>query len=413
MGLFLPAPRSDRVHFPVSEAAMRFVDDLDVRGRTVFVRVDFNVPLLPGGGIRDDTRIRASLPTITSLLDRRAKLVLASHLGRPKGKPDPSMSLAPVAQRLGELLGRDVAMAPDVIGPEVDALKAGLAEGALILLENVRFHPGETKNDPELSRQLAAGIDIFVNDAFGSSHRTHASVVGIAGFVPVKAAGRLMKTELDYLGRAIHSPARPYVAILGGAKSEDKIPVIENLLNKADDILIGGAMAYTFLKAQGHAVGRSRVEDDKLETALAILGNAAEKKIAFRLPFDHVLASSIESGQVAGIADAYPFPEDLMGVDIGPQTSAAYGAIIAKAKTVVWNGPLGVFEVPAFSKGTVAIAQAVAGSGALSIVGGGDSIAAVAKAGVSDRISHISTGGGASLEYLAYETLPGIEALEK
>ena len=392
---------------------MRFVEDLDVKGRTVFVRVDFNVPLLPTGGIRDDTRIRASLPTIKHLMDRGAKLVLASHLGRPKGKPDPAMSLAPVAERLGELLGREVAMAPDVAGPEVDALKAGLAAGGLLLLENVRFHPGETKNDPELSRRLAAGIDVFVNDAFGSSHRAHSSVVGIADFVPVKGAGFLMKTELDYLGRAIHSPARPYVAILGGAKSEDKIPVIENLLNKADHILIGGAMAYTFLKAQGHAVGRSLVEDDKIGTALSILEKAAEKKIAFRLPFDHVLASSVESALIAAVTEAYPFPENLMGVDIGPKTAAAYGAIIAGAKTIVWNGPLGVFEVPAFSTGTVAIAQAVAGSSALSIVGGGDSIAAVAKAGVSDRISHISTGGGASLEYLAYETLPGNEALEK
>jgi phosphoglycerate kinase len=392
---------------------MRFVEDLDVKGRTVFVRVDFNVPLMAAGEIRDDTRIRASLPTIKYLMDRGAKIVLASHLGRPKGKPDPAMSLKPVAKRLAELLGRDVAMAAGVVGPEVDALKARLPDGGLLLLENVRFHPGETKNDPELSRQFAAGIDIFVNDAFGSSHRAHASVVGIAEYVPLKAAGFLMKAELEYLGRAVHSPAHPYVAILGGAKTEDKIPVIENILNKADHILIGGAMAYTFLKSRGYGVGRSLVEDDKLETARAILKKAADKKIAFQLPIDHVLAASVESGAIAAVVDTYPFPEDLMGVDIGPKTSAAYAALIASAKTIVWNGPLGVFEVPAFAAGTIAVAKAVAGSGALSIVGGGDSIAAVAKAGVTDKISHISTGGGASLEYLAYETLPGIEALEK
>jgi phosphoglycerate kinase len=392
---------------------MRFVEELDVEGRTVFVRVDFNVPLKPGGAIRDETRIKASLPTIRHLMERRSKLVLASHLGRPKGKPDPALSLAPVAKRLSELLGREVAMAPDVAGPAVDALKAALSEGGLLLLENVRFHPGETKNDPELSKQLAAGIDVFVNDAFGSSHRAHASVVGIAGFVPAKGCGYLMRTELEFLGRAVHDPAHPYVAILGGAKTEDKIPVIENILNKADHILIGGAMAYTFLKAQGRGVGKSLVEDDKLETARAILEKAEAKKVAFHLPVDHVLTSSVESGTVVSVFEGTPFPADLMGVDIGPKTAAAYAAVIAAAETVVWNGPLGVFEVPAFAEGTVAVARAVAASGALSIVGGGDSIAAVAKAGVADKISHISTGGGASLEYLAYETLPGIEALEK
>jgi phosphoglycerate kinase len=392
---------------------MRSVEELDVKGKTVFARVDFNVPLLATGEIRNDTRIRASLPTIRFLMEKGARIVLASHLGRPKGKPDPAMSLRPVAKRLGELLGREVTMAPDVVGPEVDSLKSALPDGGLLLLENVRFHPGETKNDPELSRQFASGIDIFINDAFGSSHRAHASVVGIADFVRVKAAGFLMKAELDYLGRAVHSPARPYVAILGGAKSEDKIPVLENLVNKADHILIGGAMAYTFLKAQGRSVGRSLVEDDKIETAKAIMAKAAEKKVAFQLPIDHVLATSVESGQVAGVIGDEPFPADLMGVDIGPKTVAAYAEIIASAKTIVWNGPLGVFEAPAFAQGTVAIAQAVAASTALSIVGGGDSIAAVAKAGVSDKIGHISTGGGASLEYLAYETLPGIEALEK
>jgi phosphoglycerate kinase len=392
---------------------MLSVENLKVKGQTVFVRADFNVPLSDQGMIRDDTRIRASLPTINYLLGQQAKLVLASHLGRPKGKPEPALSLKPVAEHLSKLLGREVLLAPDVVGGEVQQLKSGLKEGGILLLENVRFHPGETRNDPELSRQLAEGVACFVNDAFGSSHRAHASVVGICDFVPRRAAGYLLEKEVCYLNKAIHSPAKPYVVILGGAKSEDKIPVIENLLNKADSVLIGGAMAYTFLKAQGCAVGKSLVEEDKIETARMILDKAREKNVSFLLPQDHVLATSIESGTVAQIVDRYPFPEDLLGVDIGPKTISAYSAIIAHAKTIVWNGPLGVFESPAFAQGTMKIAMAVADSGALSIIGGGDSIAAVEKAGVSAKISHISTGGGASLEFLAYETLPGIEALEK
>jgi len=389
---------------------MRFIEDLDVRGKTVFVRADFNVPLDERGDIRNDTRIRASLPTIRFLLDRGARLILSSHLGRPK-KPDPSASLRPIAARLAELLGREVAMAPDVIGPEVDRLKAGLAPGDVLLLENVRFHPGETKNDPELARAFAKGVDIFVNDAFGSSHRAHASVVGIAGLVPVKAAGYLMKKEVDFLKKAI-DPEKPYVAILGGAKTEDKIPVIEALLEKADEILIGGAMAYTFLAAQGLGVGKSLVEPDKYEIARTIMSKAKERGVSFRLPTDHVLTASIESGKIDRVATSYPLPDELMGVDIGPETAAAYAEIISRAKTVFWNGPLGVFETPAFAEGTMKIAQAVAASKAVSIIGGGDSIAAVAKAGVGDKISHISTGGGASLEFIAAGTLPGLEALE-
>jgi len=392
---------------------MRFVEDLDVKGKTVFVRVDFNVPLTDLGEIRDDTRIRASLPTINYLVGKGAKLVLASHLGRPKGKFDPKMSLKPVAKRLRELIGRDVILVPDVVGDEVNKLKASLKEGQLLLLENLRFYPGETANDPEFSKKLAQGIDYFVNDAFGSSHRAHASVVGITDYVNKSAAGYLMKKEVDYLRKALFSPAKPYVAILGGAKAEDKIPVIENLLNKADTILIGGAMAYTFFKAQGFDTGKSLVEPDKIEVAKKILNQAKEKKVRFLLPLDHILAASIESGQIVKIADSFPFPQDLMGVDIGPETIAKYTEIISKAKTIVWNGPLGVFETPAFAQGTVKIAEAVANSGALSIVGGGDSIAALEKAGVSRKITHISTGGGAGLEYLANETLPGIEALEK
>lgn len=392
---------------------MRFIEDLDVKGKTVFLRVDFNVPVNDDGTIRNDKRIKASLPSITYLLGRGAKLVLASHLGRPKGKPDPKMSLKPVASRLAELIGRDVAFAPDLIGPEVETLKAGLEEGRALLLENVRFHPGETKNDPVLSKALAQGIDIFVNDAFGSSHRAHASVVGIVDFVPVAAAGYLMKKEVDNLRKAIVDPAKPYVAILGGAKTEDKIPVIETLLAKADTILIGGAMAYTFFLAQGFQVGASLVEPDKVDIARDILKKAAAKGARILLPVDNLLTKSIESGLVEKVQEGFPFPDGLMGVDIGPKTIALYTEVIAKAKTVFWNGPLGVFEVPAFARGTIKIAEAVASSGAVSIIGGGDSIAAVDKAGVSARITHISTGGGASLEFVANQTLPGIEALDK
>ena len=392
---------------------MNFVTDLDVKGKLVFLRVDFNVPLDDKGQIRDDTRIRASLPTITWLLDHGARLIIASHLGRPKGKFEPTMSLAPAAKRLAELVPNKVAMAPDVIGDRVEILKRQLGEGQVLLLENVRFYKDEEKNDPEFARKLAQGIDIFINDAFGSSHRAHASVVGIADFVPVKAAGYLMKKEVDYLKKAVHTPVKPYVAILGGAKVSDKIEIIESLIGKADHILIGGAMAYTFLKAQGLGVGKSLVEDDQIEIALTILDKARAKSVSFHLPQDHVLAKAPEAGAGTRIVETLPFPEDMMGVDIGPKTVAAYGAVIAKAKTIFWNGPMGIFEIDEFAKGTIGVAQAVAASGATSIVGGGDSIAAVKKAGVRDKISHISTGGGASLEYIAYETLPGITALEK
>jgi len=392
---------------------MNFVTDLDVKGKRVFLRVDFNVPLTDQGEIRDDTRIRASLPTIAWLLDHGARLIIASHLGRPKGKVDPTMSLKPAAARLAELVPNKVIMAPGVIGPEVERLKGALGEGQALLLENVRFHKEEEKNDAGFARELAQGIDIFVNDAFGSSHRAHASVVGIADFVPVKAAGYLMKKEVDYLKKAVHTPVKPYVSILGGAKVSDKIEIIESLLGKADHILIGGAMAYTFLKAQGLGVGKSLVEDDQFEVALVILDEARAKSVSFHLPQDHVLAKAPQAGAETRIVEILPFPEDMMGVDIGPKTVAAYGAVIATAKTIFWNGPMGIFEIDEFAKGTIGVAQAVAASGAVSIVGGGDSIAAVKKAGVKDKISHISTGGGASLEYIAYETLPGITALEK
>lgn len=391
---------------------MRFVEELDVKGKRVFLRVDFNVPLTEEGEIRDDTRIRASLPTIIYLLEHAAKLVIASHLGRPKGKVNPKMSLKPAAARLASLIPNKVTQAPDVVGTEVTRLKKELKEGEVLLLENVRFTKAETDNDEAFARQLAEDIDVFVNDAFGSCHRVHASVVAIARFVKEKAAGYLLKKEVDYLRKAVHDPAKPYVAILGGAKVEDKIPVIENLLNKADDILIGGAMAYTFLKAQGKDVGKSLVEDDKLDIARTVLKKAAEKKVNFLLPLDHVLAAEVDAGAETEVVESLPFPAGKMGVDIGPKTVAAYAKIIAGAKTIVWNGPLGVFEIDKFAKGTIGIAESVAASGAISIVGGGDSIAAVKKAGVTDKISHISTGGGASLEFLAYETLPGIDALE-
>ncbi|MCX8161111.1 MAG: phosphoglycerate kinase [Candidatus Saccharicenans sp.] len=392
---------------------MKFLEEIEVKGKTIFLRVDFNVPLDENLNIRDDTRIQASLPSIKYLLQKGARLVVASHLGRPKGQFNPKMSLKPVAGRLGQLLpGTNIVMAPDVIGPEVNRLKAGLKEGELLLLENVRFYKQETDNDPEFSRQLAEGCQVFVNDAFGSCHRAHASVVGIASFVPEKAAGYLLKKEVDYLKKITDNPQKPFVAILGGAKIEDKIPVLESLVNKADALLIGGAMAYTFLKARGLQVGKSLVEEDKLEIAGQIMKKAEENRVKLLLPVDHILSSSIDSREAAAIADSYPLPEDLMGVDIGPKTIAEYRKFIQSARTIFWNGPLGVFEVEAFSRGTVEIARAVAESGALSVVGGGDSIAAIHKAGLAGKISHISTGGGASLEFVAYGTLPGIEALE-
>jgi phosphoglycerate kinase len=392
---------------------MNYLTDLDVKGKLVFLRVDFNVPLDENGAIRDDNRIKASLPTILWLLEKGARLVIASHLGRPKGKPDPKMSLAPAAKRLAELIPYKVIMAPDVVGDVVARLKKALGEGEALVLENVRFYKEEEKNDPGFAAKLAEAIDIFINDAFGSSHRAHASVVGIADHVPITAAGFLMKKEVDYLKKAVHTPVKPYVAILGGAKVSDKIEIIESLLGKADDILIGGAMAYTFLKAQGLGVGKSLVEDDQSEIALVILDKARRNGVSFHLPQDHLLARSAEAGAETKIVESLPFPEDMMGVDIGPKTVAAYAKVIAEARTIFWNGPMGIFEIDAFAQGTIGIAKAVAASGAVSIVGGGDSVAAVKKAGVKDKISHISTGGGASLEYIAYETLPGITALEK
>jgi len=379
----------------------------------VFLRVDFNVPLDEECKIRDDSRIKAALPTINYLLEQKAKVVVASHLGRPKGEYIPEFSLKPVAERLSELIPQKVILAPDVIGEEVLKLKKELKEDQILLLENLRFHKGETANDSSFAQLLAQEVDYYVNDAFGAAHRSHASVVGIAQYVRKSAAGFLLEKEVDYLSKAVHSPPKPYVAILGGAKVSDKIPVIENLLNKADSILIGGAMAYTFFRAQGFEVGRSLIEEDKIELARNLLDRAQAEKVNLYLPSDHIVAAEKDPDAEVKTVDSPPLPPDMMGLDIGPKTVDKYSEIISEAKTIFWNGPMGVFEIEKFSQGTMKIAEAVASSGALSIVGGGDSVAAVYKAGVSERISHISTGGGASLEFIANETLPGIEVLSE
>jgi phosphoglycerate kinase len=381
------------------------IRDLDLKGRRVFIRVDFNVPLAPGGQeITSDKRIKASLPTIQYALDQGAGAVLASHLGRPKGTPNPEMSLRPVGKRLEELLGRPVKMAPDCVGPAVEAMKP--APGDLLLLENLRFHSEEEKNDPAFSSQLAALADLYVNDAFGSAHRAHASTVGIIRYIPKAAAGLLMEKELKYLSMVTSNPPRPCVAILGGAKVSDKIEVISNLAKVVDRLLIGGAMAYTFLKARGEPIGKSLVEDDKLELARQLMAAMGDKLM---LPVDHVIAAEIKEG--ANHQTVETIPDGMIGLDIGPKTIERYSQVIASARTVVWNGPMGVFEKPPFDQGTVALARAVANSGATSIVGGGDSEKAIKSAGVADKISHISTGGGASLEFLAGIELPGVAAL--
>src|SRR5579863_3757396 len=391
------------------------IRDLQMTGKRVFIRVDFNVPL-DGGRVSDDTRIRETLPTLRLAIERGARLVLASHLGRPKGKVDPKYSLAPVAERLRELLSSPVGFASDCVGSEAESKSKALKDGSVLLLENVRYHPQEEANDPEFSKQLAALCDqIFVCDAFGSAHRAHASVVGITKFVRQSAAGLLMEKELKYLGKAVSNPERPFVAVLGGAKVSDKIEVVENLMKLADSMLIGGAMAYTFLKSQGLPVGKSLVENDKLDLARGLLDEARSRKFRLLLPVDHVLAESPDSTatKTTDIADT---PEGWMGLDVGPKTIAQFGAEISKARTIVWNGPLGMFEKPAFAQGTLAMARAVAAAtvaGATSIVGGGDSVAAVEQSGVASQISHISTGGGASLEFLAGEKLPGVEALSE
>ncbi|MBV8115649.1 MAG: phosphoglycerate kinase [Silvibacterium sp.] len=396
------------------------IRDVDLAHKHVFMRVDFNVPLSEDGReITDDTRIRETLPTLEYALRHKAKLILASHLGRPKGKPNPKFSLRPLVDRLRMLLDHhlgeqiNVAFSPDCVGELATELSRQLESGQVLLLENLRFHEEEEANDPKFAQQLASLCEIYINDAFGSAHRAHASTEGITHFVKTSVAGLLMEKELNYLGKALDEPARPFVAILGGAKVSDKIEVIDNLLSKVDAILIGGGMAYTFLKAKGQDVGKSLLEADKIDVAKEALAKADEKGVRFLLPIDHVLANKFApDAKTQAFEGDGPFPAEWMGLDIGPQTVTLFAKEIGDASTIVWNGPMGVFEMPAFAVGTTKIAKAVASNqDAVSIVGGGDSVSAVKQAGVADKITHISTGGGASLEFLEGKKLPGVEAL--
>ncbi len=383
------------------------IRDLDLKGKVLFMRVDFNVPLTEDGlTITSDKRIKASLPSIEYALEQGAGLILASHLGRPKGKPVSTMSLKPAAVRLAELIGREVKMAPDCVGAEVEAMKP--TPGEVLLLENLRFHAAEEKNDPDFAKQLAALCDVYVNDAFGSAHRAHASTEGITKFVAQSASGLLMQKELEYLEMATKNPPRPAVAILGGAKVSDKIEVIQNLAKIVDTLVIGGAMAYTFSKAKGEPTGKSLVEEDKVELAKSLMAEFGTKLM---LPTDHVVSAEFREGAPFEVVEQ--IPDGMMGLDIGPNTLAAYAAVVASAKLVIWNGPMGVFEKPPFDKGTMALAKAVADSDAVSIVGGGDSEKAIKTSGLASKISHISTGGGATLEYLSGIELPGVAALNE
>ena len=388
------------------------VDRVELAGKRVFLRVDFNVPL-EEGRVAEDTRIRAALPTIELCLKAGAAVLLASHLGRPKGTPDPHYSLRPVAIKLEELLGRPVPLLPDCVGPEVEAAAAALKPGEVVLLENLRFHAEEEANDPGFARRLASLADVYVNDAFAAAHRAHASTEGIARMLHPAAAGLLMARELEALGRIFESPERPFMAVLGGAKVSDKLGLVEHLLARVDAVLIGGGMAYTFLVALGHGVGRSLLEPDRVEAARAILGRARALGVRVRLPVDLVVAPGPDSVEGIRVASVREMPRDLMGLDIGPVTVAQFAATLASARTIVWNGPLGVFEKAPFSAGTLDTARAVASSAAFSVIGGGDTIAAVHQAGVAERIGYISTAGGAFLEFLEGRTLPGVAALDE
>jgi len=391
---------------------IRTVDRIELKGKRVFIRVDFNVPQDEKGNITDDTRILLSLPTIRFASDAGGKVILASHLGRPKGKRDSKLSLAPVAERLSKLIGKKVGLAPDCIGEEVQKRIGEMKEREIVVLENLRFHPEEEKNKEAFSRALASLCDVYVDDAFGAAHRAHASTEGMPRFVKTVAAGFLMMKEIDSLEKALVSPQKPYVAILGGAKVSDKIGVIQNLLDKVTTLLIGGGMAYTFLKGEGFQVGKSLVEEDQIGFSLNLL-EKAKGKIKFLLPSDHIAAERMDIQAKRETVENDKIPAGWVCLDIGPETVKTFSEEIKSAKTIVWNGPMGVFEMEPFSQGTFAIAKAIANSSAFSIVGGGDSVSAVNKAGVADRISHISTGGGASLEFLEGKKLPGIEALRK
>ena len=391
---------------------IRTVDQIELKGERVFIRVDFNVPQDEKNNITDDTRILLSLPTIRFVSEAGGKVILASHLGRPKEKRDPKFSLAPIAERLSQLLGKKVALAKDCMGEEVQRQIGGMKEGEVLLLENLRFHPEEEKNEEAFSKALASICDVYVNDAFGAAHRAHASTEGMTRFVKVLAAGFLMMKEIQSLEKALVNPQKPYVAILGGAKVSDKIGVIQNLLDKVTTLLVGGGMAYTFLKGEGFEVGKSLVEGGQIGFSLSLL-ERAKKRIKFLLPSDHVAAERIDARAKREIVKSDQIPSGWVCLDIGPETVNTFSQEIQSAKTIVWNGPMGVFEMEPFSHGTFAIAKAIASSSAFSIVGGGDSVAAVNKAGIADRISHISTGGGASLEFLEGKKLPGIEALRR
>lgn len=393
---------------------IRYIDELEnLEGKSVFMRVDFNVPLDENQHITEDTRIRAVLPSITYALDAGAKLVLASHLGRPKGERNPKYSMAPAARRLSDLIGRDVALAPDCIGEDVQKMVRDMKPGSVLMLENVRFYKGEEKNDTEFARELVNGCDIYINDAFAVSHRAHASVEAITKFFPVVSAGFLMKNEMGYFEKSMSSPARPLVAILGGAKVSGKLEVLETLLNKVDKIIIGGGMAFTFLKAQGHSVGKSLVEDDLIETARTIMESARAKGVGFFLPSDCVVADQFSPAAQSKTVTVEEIPADWMALDIGPASDTLFADALQDAKTIIWNGPMGVFEMDAFARGTFAMARVVAESPALTIVGGGDTDSAVHRAGVQKQISYISTGGGAFLELLEGKILPGVRALEE
>ncbi|MGY3714801.1 phosphoglycerate kinase [Sutcliffiella cohnii] len=387
------------------------IRDIDVKGKRVFCRVDFNVPM-KDGVVGDDTRIRAAIPTIQHLVENGAKVILASHLGRPKGEVVEELRLAPVARRLQELLGRDVAVANEAYGEAVKAQVDALAEGDVLVLENVRFYPGEEKNDPELAKQFAELADVYVNDAFGAAHRAHASTEGIAHHVPVAVSGLLMEKELDVLGKALSHPDRPFTAIIGGAKVKDKIGVIDNLLDKVDNLIIGGGLAYTFIKALGHDVGKSLLEEDKIDLAKSFMEKAKKNDVHFYMPVDVVVADDFSNDANIKVVPIEEIPSDWEGLDAGPKSREIYAEVIKNSKLVIWNGPMGVFELEAFAGGTKAVAEALAQSqDTYSVIGGGDSAAAVEKFNLADKMSHISTGGGASLEFMEGKALPGVVAL--